>query len=138
VGYQQFADDQEDIVPSANKMTTPVGVDAPVIVGRYAALDDYTVSFESYPLDVDPAPYFAGLPGDRCQCRHWGVVTSGQVTFRWPDHDETYVEGDAYFAPPDHLPLIAAGTSVVEFSPTAELEATMAVVGRNMAEGTAS
>jgi hypothetical protein len=60
------------------------------------------------------------------------VVTSGQITFRWPDREETYGEGDAYFAPPGHLPLITAGTGVVEFSPTAELQAVQAVVGANM------
>lgn len=27
---------------------------------------------------------FKGLPDDRCQCRHWGVVIKGQVTFRYP------------------------------------------------------
>jgi hypothetical protein len=119
-------------MPSANRITTPVAVDTPEIEGRYAALDDYTVSFESFPRDVDPAPYFEGLPGNRCPCPHWGVITSGQITFRWPDREETFVEGDAYYAPAGHLPLIAAGTSVIEFSPTAELRATMDVLQRNM------
>jgi hypothetical protein len=67
-------------------------------------------------------------------------VTSGQITFRWPDHEETYVEGDAYVAAPGHRPLIAAGTSVVEFSRTAELKPVMDVIGRNLeaiAEATA-
>jgi len=115
-------------MPSANKMTTPIGVDLPELQGRYADLDGYTVGFESYPEDVDPAPLFTGLPDDRCQCPHWGVVQNGQITFRWADHEETYVEGDAYYAPPGHLPLIAAGTSIVEFSHTDELNATMAVI----------
>ncbi len=85
-------------MPSANKMTTPLAVDLPVIQGRYAELDDYTVGFESYPEDVDPAPLFAGLPEDRCQCPHWGMVQSGQITFRWADREETYGAGDAYYA----------------------------------------
>jgi hypothetical protein len=123
---------KEDIMPSANRMTTPVAVDEPQIKGRYAALGGYTVSFETFRQDADPAPYFTGLPDGRCQCAHWGVVTAGQLTFRWPDHDETYVGGDAYYAPPGHLPLVTAGTAVVEFSPTADLEATMAVVQRNL------
>jgi quercetin dioxygenase-like cupin family protein len=59
-------------------------------------------------------------------------VTGGQLTFRWPDRDETYVAGDAYYAPPGHLPLVTAGTAVVEFSPMADLEATMAVVQKNL------
>ena len=120
-------------MPSANKMTTPVTVDLPVLQGRYAELDDYTVGFESYPEDVDPADFFRGLPDDRCQSPHWGVVQSGQITFRWADHDETYGAGDVYYAPPGHLPLITAGTSLGEFSPTADLGRTMAVVEANLA-----
>jgi hypothetical protein len=120
-------------MPSANRMSTPVAVDEPPIEGRYATLGDFTVAFETFRQDADPAPYFAGLPGDRCQCPHWGIVTEGQLTFRWPDREETYMAGDAYFAAPGHLPLITEGTTIVEFSPTAELEATMAVVQRNLA-----
>lgn len=125
-------------MPRANKMTTPVSVDLPVLQGRYAELDDYTVGFESYPADVDPAPLFTGLPDDRCQCPHWGVVQTGQITFRWVDHEETYGAGDAYYAPPGHLPLIAAGTSIVEFSPTTALEETMSVVEGNLATADSS
>ena len=99
---------KEDNMPSANRMTTPVAVDEAQIEGRYAPLGDYTVSFETFKQDADPAPYFAGLPGDRCPCAHWGVVTAGQLTFRWPDRAETYVAGDAYYAPPGHLPLVTA------------------------------
>ena len=119
-------------MPSANRITTPVSLDEDAIEGRYAQLDAYTVGFETYKEDIDPGPLFVGLPDDRCQAPHWGVVTSGQITFRWADHDETYVEGDAYYAAPGHLPLITAGTSLVEFSPTAELDETMAVVGANL------
>ena len=120
-------------MPSANRLSTPVAVDEELIQARYAELDHYTVGFESYPQDVDPAPFFVGLPDDRCQCPHWGTVVSGQLTFRWADREETFVAGDAYYAPPGHLPLITAGTSVVEFSLTDELEATMSVVERNLA-----
>ena len=119
-------------MPNPSRMTTPVAVDEPQIEFRFAPLGDYTVSFETFRQDADPAPFFAGLPGDRCQCPHWGVMTAGLLTFRWPDHDETYVAGDAYYAPPGHLPLVTAGTTVVEFSPTAELEVTMPVVLKNL------
>ncbi|WP_026925980.1 hypothetical protein [Granulicoccus phenolivorans] len=121
-------------MPSAARSTTPVGIDLPIIEGRYAELADYTVAFETYPEDVNPAPYFVGLPGDACVCEHLGYVTAGQITFRWPDHAETYVAGDAYVAPPGHLPLIAAGTSIVEFSRTADLQQVMAVIGGHLEE----
>ena len=108
-------------------------MDLPEIQGRYAELDGYTVGFESYPEDVDPALLFRGLPEDRCQCPHWGIVQSGQITFRWADREETYGAGDAYYAPPGHLPLITAGTHVLEFSPSVGLQQTMAVIEANLA-----
>ena len=125
-------------MPSASRSTTPVGIDLEVVEGRYAELDDHTVSFETFKQDLHVAPYFRGLPGDACTCQHIGYVTSGQITFRWADHEETYMAGDAYYAPAGHLPLVTAGTSIAEFSPTAELEATMAVVQKNLAASTVS
>jgi hypothetical protein len=35
-------------------------------------------------------------------------------------------------APPGHLPVITAGTSVVEFTRTADLGQVMEVIGRNL------
>jgi hypothetical protein len=120
-------------MPGANPATTPVAVDLPELKAQYAELGGYTVGYESFPHDIDPAALFVGLPQDRCQCPHWGVVTSGEITFRYADAMETFRAGDAYYARPGHLPLLAAGTSVTEFSPTGELAATMAVLEKNMA-----
>ena len=41
--------------------------------------------------------------------------------------------GDAYYVGPGHVPILSAGTEVVEFSPTDALNDTMAVVEKNMA-----
>ena len=60
-------------------------------------------------------------------------MIGGQVTFRYADREEVYSAGDAYYAPPGHVPVIAGGTEIVEFSPTGEYERTMAVVARNLA-----
>lgn len=125
-------------MPSANHITTPIAVDIEPLERRMAVLEDYTVAFDTYRQDVDPSPFFAGLPDDRCQCAHWGFVTSGQITFRWADHEETYVQGDAYYAGPGHLPLVTAGSTIVEFSLTPELEKTLAVVRANLAAAGAS
>ena len=81
---------------------------------------------------MDPTPVFQGLPDDRCQCPHWGVVMSGKVIFRYADHDETFQAGDAYYGAPGHLPLMFAGTELIEFSPTEALQQTMGVIGQNL------
>ena len=117
----------------SSKAEAAIGVDEPVIEGRYAELEDLTVGFETHKADVDPAELFRGLPDNRCQCKHIGYVISGRIVFRYADHDETYEAGDAYVAPPGHLPLMFAGTELVEFSPTESLNATMSVVGANLA-----
>ena len=121
-------------MPRAAKADSAVQLDEPEIEGRYAELGDYTVAFETHKQNMDPGPLFAGLPDDRCQCPHWGQVISGKIVFRYADHDEVFHAGDAYYGAPGHLPLLFAGTEVVEFSPTAELDRTMRAVGRNLAE----
>jgi hypothetical protein len=120
-------------MPRTSKSEAPLLVDEEPITGRYVELGDYTVAFESFHTEFDPAPLFAGLPDDRCQCEHWGLVVSGTIEFRYADHTEIYNAGDVYVAPAGHLPWPHAGSEVVEFSPTAPLQATMAVVGANMA-----
>jgi hypothetical protein len=61
------------------------------------------------------------------------VVLTGSISFRFVDHTETYVAGDAHYAPAGHTPVMTAGTEVVEFSPAEALNATMTVVGANLA-----
>src|SRR5262245_57754237 len=115
------------VMPSASKDQAPVEVDNEVIEGRYVELDGYTVGFETFKQDFDPAPLFRGLPDDRCQSPHWGYVVAGKLAFRYADREETFVAGDAYYAGAGHTPLVYAGTEVVEFSPTRDLAATMEV-----------
>lgn len=101
--------------------------------GRYEDLDGYTVGFETYSADDDPAPLFAGLPDDACQSPHWGVVLEGKLVYRYTDGTEDTVgAGEAYYARPGHTPLFFADTRIVEFSPTSELMQTMEVVLRNL------
>jgi len=126
-------DVKEAEMPKQSKNTAPQIEESPILVGRYGELDGYTVAFETYLADADGAPFFRGLPDDRCQSPHWGYVLAGSVTFRYADREETFEAGDAYYAPPGHLPAVTAGTELVEFSPTAKFAETMAVVASNLA-----
>jgi hypothetical protein len=100
--------------------------------GHFEELSGYTVGFETYTADADMKPLFAGLPDDRCQCPHWGVVLRGRLVYHYADRDDVVTTGEAYYAHPGHTPEIYAGTEVVEFSPTAELQKTIAVLNKNM------
>src|ERR1700745_4526661 len=125
-------------MPHANKASAPVRIGIPELEGRYVDLDGYPGGFETYKADVDPAEFFRGLPEDRCQCPHWGVVLTGSISFRFADRTETYTAGDAYYAPAGHTPVMTAGTEVVEFRPPEALHAPMTVVGATLAAAGAS
>jgi hypothetical protein len=120
-------------MPKTSKQTASNVNDIGILEERSQDLDGYTVSFCQFREDGDAAPVFRGLPDDRCQSQHWGYVFSGKVTFRYADHDEVYEAGDAYYAPPGHIPVVTAGTEVLEFSPAAEYRLTQEAVARNMA-----
>ena len=98
-------------------------------------IDGYTVNFTSFQEDVDATPLMKGLPDDRCQCPHWGYVINGRMTFRYADGEEVFAAGDAFYAPPGHVPVKhEPGTDVVFFSPAEELKKTEAVMMKNMQE----
>lgn len=119
-------------MPKVSQQTASNTEQAPGYEGRFEDFGGYTVAFETYSEDSDLAPLFAGLPDDRCQCPHWGVVLKGKVTYHYGERSETIEAGEAYFAPPGHTPELHAGTELVEFSPTAALERTLEVVMRNV------
>ena len=104
-----------------------------ILEDRSEDLDGYNVVFTTYLAEMDHAPFFRGLPDDRCQCPHWGYVIKGRTTFRFTDREETYEAGDAYYAPPGHTPWVSDGCEIVEFSPADQLAKTMEVVNRNLA-----
>ena len=93
----------------------------------------YSVCFESHSADQDLASLFRGLPDDQCPFVRLGYVVSGKTTFRFDGREETYEAGEAYCVPPGHTPVHHAGAEIVEFSPTAELGTTVAVVMQNLA-----
>jgi hypothetical protein len=99
---------------------------------RHEDVDGYTINFTSFAADIDATPLMKGLPDDRCHCPHWGYVIKGSMTLRFADHDEVYEAGDAFYAPPGHVPSVTAGTEFVQFSPAEQLSETATVMRRNM------
>jgi mannose-6-phosphate isomerase-like protein (cupin superfamily) len=120
-------------MPKTSRENASQVADLGVMESRSEQLDGYTVEFTTFREDADGTPVIKGLPDDRCQSPHWGYVVRGRLTFRYAGHDETYEAGDAYYAPPGHIPVVTAGTEVVEFSPTDEYNRTLEVIARNMA-----
>ena len=103
------------------------------VVDHEAELAGYCVSFVEFRQDVDGTALLRGAKDDRCQCPHWGYVLKGSMTLRFPDREEVYQAGEAYYAPAGHVPVKhAPGTEIVQFSPTDELRKTQAVMFQNM------
>jgi hypothetical protein len=120
-------------VPKTSKQTASQVEDLGVVETRSEELGGYTVEFTTFREAADATPFFEGLPDGRCQSPHWGYVLRGELTFRYADRDEVYETGDAYYAPPGHVPIVTEGTEIVEFSPTEEYRRTLDVLARNLA-----
>ena len=115
----------------ASRTTAARAASGPGYQGHFDELGDYTVAFEQFSDGGDMAPLFRGLPDDRCQTPHWGVVLKGRLTFTYADAEDVIEAGGAYYAPPGHTPAADPGTETIEFSPTEALHETMAVVVKN-------
>ena len=124
-------------MPYTNKASAPVSVDIPEFEGRYVDL----AATPSASRSTRPT---STRPGSSAGCRRTvvsvrtGRVLTGSISFRFAGHTETYAAGDVYYAPAGHTPVMTAGTEVVEFSPAEALNATMTVVGANLAAAGAS
>jgi hypothetical protein len=120
-------------MPKVSKETAAQVDDmGPMGESRHEDLDGYTADFVSIRQEADLAPMLKGLPDDRCQCPHWGYVFKGTLTWRFADHEEVFEAGDAYYVPPGHTPVAAAGSEFLSFSPTEELQVVEAAMMKNM------
>lgn len=120
-------------MPRANPDELPVE-QIEAYEGRITQLGPYNLAFEKMPAGFPPHEVFRGLPDDHCPCAHWGYVRRGAIKFTYLDGtEEVFREGDAYYAPPGHLPTVLEDVEVVEFSPKAEFDQLMGQIERNLA-----
>ena len=111
----------------------------PTVIGEYEGHSfdsgDFRIAFESMPAQFPPdeSP-FKGLPGDRCQCDHWGYLFEGsfRVTYTDGGEDEIVRAGEAYHVRPGHFVQTLEQVELLELSPVAEHDRTMATLARNM------
>ncbi|PBC76469.1 hypothetical protein BX265_1185 [Streptomyces sp. TLI_235] len=110
-------------MPKVSRSRAAGPADEGPVAARRGEAGDWTVDFVEFRQEVDGAPLMASAPGGACSCPHWGYVFRGRMVFRFGDREEVFEAGDAFHLPPGHVPWIAAGTEIVQFSPTAELRA---------------
>ncbi|MGW7257415.1 hypothetical protein [Streptomyces sp. NPDC054834] len=115
-------------MPKVSRDTATQGGDYGPVVDHSEDLEPYTVDFLTFREDVDHTPLLRGLPEHCCQCPHWGYVFKGELTFRYPDHDEVYRGGEAFYAPPGHVPVhTEPGSEYLQFSLAEDLRRTSEV-----------
>ena len=102
--------------------------------GRQTDAGEMRIAFESMPAQFPPdeSP-FKGLPGDRCQCDHWGFLFKGSFRVTYADGpDEVVHAGEAYHLRPGHFVQTLEPVELIELSPVAEHDRTMATVAKNI------
>jgi len=86
------------------------------------------------PAGTDFTPLLRGLPGDLCECPHWGYVVSGSIQVRYGDgREELSRAGELYYWPGGHTAWTDEGVTFVEFSPAEELRPVLEHVGAQLA-----
>ena len=118
-------------MPKMSKDSAPTQPDFGPAIDHSGDLDDYTVNFVTIRQGHSLAPMLKGLPGDSCQCPHWGYLISGQITVSYPDRQEVYDACDAFYMAPGHVPAAATGSEFIQFSPKDQLAETLAVMQAN-------
>ncbi len=116
-----------------SKTDLPKTLEVSELVMREAEWGDMHVGYEVYNKTLDAKPLFKGLPDNRCQCPHFGYLLKGRMRVNYKDREEIVNAGDAYYMVPGHIPVLEAGTELIEFSPKGEFKKTMEVAERNFA-----
>jgi hypothetical protein len=99
----------------------PVAIEGDGVELRMAEIGGgMTTAFVRVPKGADFRPALAGLPGDLCQCPHWGYVLKGRLKMHTPDGEQVYEAGQAVYWGPGHAPEALEDSEYVDFSPTDE------------------
>jgi len=112
----------------------PIEMQVNGIETRASECDGVLARHIQLPAGVDFTPLFKGLPGDLCQCPHWGYVLTGSIRLRYADgSEELSSAGDVYYWRGGHTGWTEDGVAFLEFSPTAEIQPVLEHLAAQMA-----
>jgi hypothetical protein len=116
------------------KEELPVALELPVATFRAAEWDATSVVFVTLKAGTDATPLLKGLPGDKCQCPHWGYMLTGAIHVRYTNGEEEVCRaGEVFYWPAGHTVWVEEDTSFIEFSPSKELKKVYDHIGRKAA-----
>jgi len=99
-----------------------------------AQWDEIYVRHVDLPAGTDFTPLFVGLPGDLCQCEHWGHIIRGSITVRYADgREEINKAGELYYWPGGHTGWTDEGVEFVEFNRTSDIMPVLAHLSKQLA-----
>jgi hypothetical protein len=93
---------------------------------RTGDVGEMTVAYVSLKAGTDLGPALVGLPGDLCQCPHWGYMLEGTLGMHTPDGEREYRAGQAFYWAPGHAPVAVTDCRYVDFSPTRDFAEVLA------------
>jgi hypothetical protein len=112
---------EEAAMTATTRTETPVVIEGGGVELRLQEVGGgMSAAFVRFPKGADMAPALTGLPGNLCQCPHWGYLLKGRLRMRTADGDEIYEAGQAFYWPPGHAPEALEDCEYVDFSPTKE------------------
>jgi hypothetical protein len=88
-GYRRVSDPGRRHDARLSKDSAPNVQDTGPAVDRSGDLDDTTVNFVTIRQGHSLALLLRGLPGESCQCPHWGYLLAGTLTVSYGDRKET-------------------------------------------------
>jgi len=115
------------------KEDLPVALELPVATFRVGEWDDIAAAYVKLQAGADATPLLEGLPGDKCQCPHWGYMLEGAIHVIYSDgKEEVCKAGEMFYWPAGHTVRVEEDTSFVEFSPKHELKEVYGHIGKKM------
>ena len=116
------------------KEELPVALELPVATFRVGEWGDAAVAYVTLKSGADAAPLLEGLPGDKCQCPHWGYMLKGAIHVRYDNGEEEICRaGEMFYWPAGHTVRVEEDTSFVEFSPKNQLKDVYDHIGKKLA-----
>jgi hypothetical protein len=101
----------------------PVAVKAGDATIQSAAFGEMAMNVVRVPKGTDFGPLLKGLPGDLCQCPHWGYLLEGRIHMRFADgREETVEAGEVFYWPAGHTGWVDQDTAFLELSPAHAME----------------
>ncbi len=111
----------------------PIALELPVAKFRVSEAEDMAMAYVELAAGADATPLLKGLPGDKCQCPHWGYMLKGAIHVHYADGTaEVCKAGEMFYWPAGHTVRVDEDTAFVEFSPRLELKHVYDHIGKKL------